>query len=801
MRRYRKSSSELNRNPTRGRHVKMGRASGSSPRSRSLRLERLEDRRLLAITVDTLVDELDGSIVDGDISLRDAIAVATSGATIDFSVTGTIDLTLGELVIDKDLVIEGPDAAQLRIDAGNGLDEVFGSQDGSRIFNIDDGDANTTIDVEIRGVTLAGADISGDGGAILSLENLTVANAIVTGNAAGNDGGGIYATGMSTITASTFSENSSGHQGAGIWANAMTTVADSTFSMNTSSHDGGGIFTKGETSVTNTTFSDNISTNFSGAGLFARTTILSVVDSSFTNNTSHRDGGGLFSLQTPTTISGTTFTGNTAETLAGGGVWTQEDTTITDSTFSGNSANDGGGLFASTSVAISGTSFLNNSASDDGGGILSFATMTITESTFFGNTASDDGGGIRGSGTTTITDSTIASNFAEGDGGGISASGLTTIINSTIYNNRAIENGGGVYLFSGDGTIAHSTITRNRAGNSSNNTGGGLFLRSGHMALDHSIVASNFDQARIGPDISGLLGAVLESRFSLVGSNLGSGLSESPVGSPDSNGNLIGGPIHGTIFVPLGLLADNGGPTQTVALLAGSPAIDAGDPNAMAGLGGVPMFDQRGMPFSRATDGNGLVDVRIDIGAFEAPTVSESADFDQDGDVDGGDFLAWQRGSGITAPNGEKANGDADDDLDVDATDLDFWEQQYSFFEPATVAALATSGLEQVEAPAPDLVPPSPSASDADVIEAAIAILFAEEWASSDPAEEAALAEDAVLVASFGPIATPSVSGRPHPETSSLEKPDASSMSSQDASGREDLHEEVGDDLLSKIFG
>ena len=64
-----------------------------------LRFEPLEDRRLLSITVDTLVDECDGSIVDGDISLRDAIVLAPSGETIDFAVTGTINLSsLGQLI-------------------------------------------------------------------------------------------------------------------------------------------------------------------------------------------------------------------------------------------------------------------------------------------------------------------------------------------------------------------------------------------------------------------------------------------------------------------------------------------------------------------------------------------------------------------------------------------------------------------------------------------------------------------------------------------------------------------------------
>ena len=67
----------------------------------------------------------------------------------------------------------------------------------------------------------------------------------------------------------------------------------------------------------------------------------------------------------------------------------------------------------------------------------------------------------------------------------------------------------------------------------------------------------------------------------------------------------------GVIDPLLGPLADNGGPTFTHALLPGSPAIDAGDPLAVAGSDGVPQFDQRGVPYSRVVGG------RIDMGAFE----------------------------------------------------------------------------------------------------------------------------------------------------------------------------------------
>ena len=94
-----------------------------------------------------------------------------------------------------------------------------------------------------------------------------------------------------------------------------------------------------------------------------------------------------------------------------------------------------------------------------------------------------------------------------------------------------------------------------------------------------------------------------------------------------------------------------------------------GDP----GFTSPPDYDQRGTGFDRIVNG------RIDIGAFEvqAAAPAGSADFDGDGDVDGRDFLAWQRGYGITAPNATKGDGDADDDTDVDGDDLVVWQDQY----------------------------------------------------------------------------------------------------------------------------
>jgi len=129
-----------------------------------------------------------------------------------------------------------------------------------------------------------------------------------------------------------------------------------------------------------------------------------------------------------------------------------------------------------------------------------------------------------------------------------------------------------------------------------------------------------------GPDLLLDPDSTLDFDFSLIGGNAGTSLTEAQ--TADANGNLIGSAAGAGIIDPLlAPLADNGGPTQTHALLAGSPAIDAGDPTAVAGVGDTPLFDQRGTGFDRVLGG------RLDIGAFES--INDTA-------VDGADLTVWQ---------------------------------------------------------------------------------------------------------------------------------------------------------------
>ena len=157
---------------------------------------------LAVITVDSFLDNFDpgAPTTDGLITLREAILAANTDAVVgdapagsgtdailfDGSLSGqtiTLDDMEGELTITDDLTVNASSLpAGIMIDAGNGTDNTFNTGDGFRVFNIDDGVNFDEIDVELVGLTLTGGDVSGDGGAIFSLENLTIISSTITGN-------------------------------------------------------------------------------------------------------------------------------------------------------------------------------------------------------------------------------------------------------------------------------------------------------------------------------------------------------------------------------------------------------------------------------------------------------------------------------------------------------------------------------------------------------------------------------------------------------------------------------------------
>ena len=199
----------------------------------------------LNLTVDTTIDENDGDYSAGDLSLREAIGLANGNAGTDtitfsslFDTAQTIALGSQLPTIVDSVTINGPGANRLTISAGDGVDGTFGTDDGFRIFNIDDGDDGNLMDVEISSLLLTGADVPssdqlGNGGAILNRENLTVTSSTISDNSASFSGGGIYneASGILTVANTSISNNSSDF-GGGIFSVGLMDITSSTISNN-----------------------------------------------------------------------------------------------------------------------------------------------------------------------------------------------------------------------------------------------------------------------------------------------------------------------------------------------------------------------------------------------------------------------------------------------------------------------------------------------------------------------------------------------------------------------------------------
>ena len=260
--------------------------------------------------------------------------------------------------------------------------------------------------------------------------------------------------------------------------------------------------------------------------------------------------------------------------------------------------------------------------------VASGVTALIADVTVTGGLVDDGGGGIASAGTVTLLRDTITNNEAlaagNNSGGGVSSSGILTVTQSTISGNRAY-NGGGI-AFAGTATIADSTIAGNRAGGlGSNGDGGGISGFGGSsLGLTGSTVADNhaFNGAGSGggfdvPTVA-LKNSIVANNRAHESDGSASYVDNCANAATSGGHNLSDGHDCGLtatgdrqdVDPRLGPLQDNGGPTDTEALLAGSPALDAGDT-----CGAV---DQRGTTRPRGTS--------CDIGPYEfAPPIVATA--------------------------------------------------------------------------------------------------------------------------------------------------------------------------------
>ena len=269
-------------------------------------------------------------------------------------------------------------------------------------------------------------------------------------------------------------------------------------------------------------------------------------------------------------------------------------------------------------VEIVGLNITGGAVPGTGGGIINWENLTVINSTVADNSAiagdpGDTGGGIANLfGNLTLINSTVSNNQSFNGAGLSNFLGNLTIINSTISDNVAIRQdvadfgGGGLLNRGGTVQIINSTFFGNWASD-----GGGILNEvSGIVKIENSIVAKNIG---VTPDVSGDFAS---NGYNLIGDGTGStGL--------QALGDQVG-TSNKPIEPKLGPLQDNGGLTQTHALLAGSPGIDAGNPNSEIST----EFDQRGAGFARVLDGDGDGSATVDIGAFEFPNFIEGTSGD-----------------------------------------------------------------------------------------------------------------------------------------------------------------------------
>ena len=274
---------------------------------------------------------------------------------------------------------------------------------------------------------------------------------------------------------------------------------------------------------------------------------LTISSDVFSNDSAILYGGAIYNSGGKLTITNSTFSGDSATNGLGGAIDNSGTLSVDGSTFSGGAAYQGGAIDnkAGGVLFISYSTFDNNSGTL-GGAIFNDAYASIYGSTIANDDTNFDGGGIANdlAGTMFIVDSTIANNNAAQSGGGINTVGTLTVINSTIAYN-SVNSGG---------------------------AGGGIYATTGTATLDNTIVALNTSGTGTTASANDISGSVSSaSAFNLIGVGGSGSLTTST-----TTGNQVGVTSPG-----LGVLANNGGPTQTIALLAGSPAIDAGS-NALA---------------------------------------------------------------------------------------------------------------------------------------------------------------------------------------------------------------------------
>ncbi len=468
-------------------------------------------------------------------TLRNQIEAALPGGIITFGLDVSNITLLGQITIDKSIIITGNGIVSTTVNGG-AVGRIFNITSGDVVINdlsLTNGlaDNGGAIQVANASLLLSGVDISnstangasGSGGAILlstgsemtatnstfrsnvanraggAIEmvagtELTLTNSdfelnnagLAPATAAPGNGGAIHITGMgmATINGGTFLNNKAAAEGGALWNGSGTMeINDATIMENMASgvapdNGGGGIYNLngGTLNINNTDIKNNQANGTAGSGggiLNDVGSILNITNSEISGNTSNRAGGGIE---------------NNAGMVMMTNVILNTNTTFT-------SPGNGGGLHVTGAgtVTITGGEINDNTAGSEGGGLWNgTGTMTIIGTTISGNTASGNaadngGGGIYNfnGGTLMIDDATISDNVADGtlgSGGGIlnDVGSQLTVRTSIISGNTAVRAGGGIEDNSGTSTIILTDVNLdNNSATGPPGNGGGLHITGG----------------------------------------------------------------------------------------------------------------------------------------------------------------------------------------------------------------------------------------------------------------------------------------------------------------------------------
>ena len=442
----------------------------------------------------------------------------------------------------------------------------------------------------VADTTFVNHDVPGGGAAIYTLGTLEVHQALFDGNVASlsSSGGAINTTGDTTVTCSAFGNNGGDDGGAILSRSGVLNIDTTLFEANSAFATGGAVDASGTVSVANSRFVGNIARNGGGMSVTGAST-LTESNNFWTLNDANDVGGAISATVDSFVSSGSTFDQNTAFGFdADGGAIRHAgpDGSISGANITANTASGAGGGIASAGTLTIDISTVTGNDAFVGGGIDSVGQLSVTDSTVAGNTANFAGGISSNSDEIILTSSTVSGNSAtqasDTAGGGLTISGGGVITNSTISGNVATTGGAGAMSVILESVEIHnSTIVSNSAAVGSITTGGIHSALPGLVQIGNSIVGLN----RIGAGAS---------NCSEPTTSLGYNVFESTGCGGDGVTDQEGGDgIDLPLLDPdLGPLQDNGGSTETHALLAGSPALDMGDPGSGAVVTGATAAKQ-----------------------------------------------------------------------------------------------------------------------------------------------------------------------------------------------------------------